>query len=142
MRILATSLTVLLAAATLVACGETSPTDDEPPAEQPGDDVPDPDDGDDGAGDEPGPDDGFGDDFDRDVAEREAGALLGLTESEVPEDPETRIVRRGDEDLPGTMDLRPGRRNVELDEIDGTMTVTRVVVEVPDGDPIVVELDR
>ena len=104
-------------------------------------------------GDDPGladpPDDGDGTtdeatdpgDFDRDAAEAGARALLGIPEDEIEEDAETRIMRRGDEEMVGTMDLRPGRRNLELDD-DGTGTyvVTRVVVEVPDGeDPLVVE---
>lgn len=66
---------------------------------------------------------------------------MGLPEEAIEEDAETRVVRRGDETLPGTMDLRPGRRNVELDDDGtGTFVVTRVTVEVPDGeDPLVVE---
>jgi hypothetical protein len=79
--------------------------------------------------------------FDREASRAEAEALLGLQEDEVEESPERRIVRRGDERFVVTMDLRPGRKNVELDD-DGTGTyvVTRVVVEVPDGeDDLVVE---
>jgi uncharacterized membrane protein len=77
---------------------------------------------------------------DRDRYEAEARELLGLPEDAVEEDERTRIVRRGDEDLPATMDLSPGRRNVELDEeADGRYVVTRVIVEVADGDPVVVE---
>ena len=82
-----------------------------------------------------------GDVFDRERSEQDARALLGLPEDEVEADALTRIVRRGDEDFVVTMDLIPGRRNVELDD-DGTgaYVVTRVVVEVPDGeDPLVVE---
>lgn len=86
------------------------------------------------------PTDGL-EDFDRDRARERAEALLGLPEDEVEESRDTRIVRRGDEEFAVTMDLQPGRRNVELDEDDeGTYVVTRVEVEVPDGeDPLVVE---
>ena len=79
--------------------------------------------------------------FDREASRTEAEALLGLPEDEVEESSELRVVRRGDERFIVTMDLRPGRKNVELDD-DGTGTyvVTRVVVEVPDGeDDLVVE---
>lgn len=77
------------------------------------------------------------DDFDRDQSIADAEALLGTAEDDLEEDTQTRIVRRGDEDLPVTMDLAPGRRNVELDEVDGTWQVIHVMVEVPDDeDPI------
>lgn len=80
-------------------------------------------------------------DFDRDRSREDAERLLGLDEADVTETPERRIVRRGDEHFAVTMDLRPGRQNVELDDDgSGTYVVTRVVVEVPDGeDPLVVE---
>ncbi len=78
--------------------------------------------------------------FDRDGARERAESLLGLREDEVEESESVRIMRRGDEQLPGTMDLRPGRLNLELDEVDGEYRVTRIVVEVPDGeDELVVE---
>ena len=78
--------------------------------------------------------------FDREAARADAEALLGLPEDEVEETPMRRIVRRGEEDFPVTMDLRPGRQNLELDD-DGTGTyiVTRVLVETPTGDHVVVE---
>lgn len=79
--------------------------------------------------------------FDREAAEARARELLGLPESEVEEGPMQRVVRRGEEDFMVTMDLQPGRMNLELDD-DGTGTyvVTRVTVETPDGeDPLVVE---
>lgn len=79
--------------------------------------------------------------FDREAAEARARELLGLPESEVEEGPMQRIVRRGEEEFMVTMDLQPGRMNLELDD-DGTGTyvVTRVVVETPgDEDPLVVE---
>lgn len=82
-----------------------------------------------------------GDDFDREAVRARAQELLGLPEGEIDESASLRIVRRGEEDFPVTMDLRPGRMNLELDD-DGTGTyrVTRVVVEVPDDeDPLVVE---
>lgn len=76
---------------------------------------------------------------DPDGAEASARELLGLSEDELEEDADTRVVRRGDEDLPGTMDLRPGRRNVELDDDgSGTYVVTRVVIESSE-DELVVE---
>lgn len=82
------------------------------------------------------------DDFDRDAARAEAEAVLGTPEDELEEAPDRRIVRRGDEEFAVTMDLRPGRENLELDD-DGTGTyvVTRIVVETPQGgdDNLVVE---
>jgi hypothetical protein len=80
-------------------------------------------------------------DFDREQSEAAARALLGLPEDEVVEDADTRIVRRGEEEFPATMDLRPGRQNVELDDDgSGTFVVTRVIVEAPaDQESIVVE---
>lgn len=97
-----------------------------------------------GAGEpEPAPTDEVNEDadFDRDQQEADARALLGLPEDEVEEDTDTRIVRRGDEQFPVTMDLRPGRQNVELeDDGSGTFVVTRVIVEAPgDQESIVVE---
>jgi hypothetical protein len=82
------------------------------------------------------------DDFDRDAARAEAEALLGTPEDEFEETPDRRIVRRGDEEFIVTMDLRPGRQNLELDdEGTGTYVVTRVVVETPEGgdDNLVIE---
>lgn len=79
--------------------------------------------------------------FDREAAEARAREFLGLPESEVEEGPMQRIVRRGEEEFRVTMDLQPGRMNLELDD-DGTGTyvVTRVTVETPeDEDPLVVE---
>lgn len=79
--------------------------------------------------------------FVREDARERAMTLLGVPEDDIEESEMVRIVRRGDEDLPVTMDLRPGRLNLELDD-DGTGTyeVTRVLVEVPDGaEPLVVE---
>lgn len=78
--------------------------------------------------------------FDREAARADAEALLGLSEDEVEETPMRRIVRRGEEDYPVTMDLRPGRQNLELDdEGNGVYVVTRVLVEAPAGDHVVVE---
>ena len=88
---------------------------------------------------EPQPSSPF-DDFDADAARAEAQALIGLPEAELEQSGSLRIVRRGDERLSATMDLRPGRKNVELDEDDdGRLVVTRVVVETPNGDDLVVE---
>jgi hypothetical protein len=79
--------------------------------------------------------------FDRERERGEAQALIGVPESQLTERAELRIVRRGDESRPVTMDLRPGRKNVELDDDgSGRYVVTRVVVEVPDGqEPLVAE---
>jgi hypothetical protein len=117
----------------LAACGGEDDTlpDEVSPDVGGGTDTPDEDDAVDG-----GLDDGF------DAAEREAAAraLLGVSEDQLEEGPALRVVRRGEEQLPGTMDLRPGRLNVELDDDgSGTYVVTRVVIEVPDGESIVVE---
>src|SRR5690606_13181913 len=88
---------------------------------------------------EPQPSSPF-DDLDADAVRAEAQALIGLPEAELEQSGSLRIVRRGDERLPATMDLRPGRKNVELDEDDdGRLVVTRVVVETPNGDNLVVE---
>jgi hypothetical protein len=79
-------------------------------------------------------------DVDREAVEAEARALLGRAEDEITEDEMTRVLRRGEEEFAGTMDLRPGRMNLELDDDgSGTYVVSRVTVEVSDGDPIVVE---
>ncbi len=77
--------------------------------------------------------------FDRDEARERARALLGLPESQVPESGTVRIARRGDERRALTMELRPGRCNVELDD-DGAnrFRVTRVSVEVPPGEEALV----
>ncbi len=81
------------------------------------------------------------DDYNQSEAESRARAVLGLAEHDVETSPAARIVRRGDEHFAVTMDLRPGRLNIELDEdADGAYVVTRVVVETPDGeDPLVIE---
>lgn len=78
--------------------------------------------------------------FDADVSRALAEGYLGVAESDVTEAPLVRITRRGDEQLPVTMDLREGRLNLELDaDDDGTYRVTRVVVETDQGEDIVVE---
>jgi hypothetical protein len=114
----------------LSACGG-GPADvaGTPPGDEPAPEAP-----------EPGEGEAIDPAVDREAAEAAARALLGRSEDEIDEGPDTRILRRGDEELMGTMDLRPGRRNLELDD-DGTGTyvVTRVVVEVADGEPLVVE---
>jgi hypothetical protein len=71
--------------------------------------------------------------FDADRARAAASDLLGVSEAELEPSRDLRIARRGDERFPMTMDLRPGRMNVELDEREGTFVVTRVSVETPDG---------
>ena len=81
-----------------------------------------------------------GEPFDRDRAREQAESFLGVAEDEIEESAMARIVRRDDEEFPATMDLRPGRLNLELDEDAGEHRVTRVTVEVPDGeDELVVE---
>lgn len=65
-----------------------------------------------------------------------AASLLGTYETDVPDD--VRIARRGDEEFALTMDLVPGRLNVELDENDdGEFVVTAVAVETEDGSQVV-----
>ena len=66
------------------------------------------------------------------AAIRRAASLLGMYEADVPDD--VRIARRGDEDFALTMDVVPGRLNVELDaDDDGEYVVTAVSVETEDG---------
>lgn len=163
MRIPMTSLIALFVAAILTACVDPALDDeagDEPSpvtvpdpddADDPADGVDGPADGPDGPNGADGPDDGAdgpddggsGDGFDRDTLTEQAEALLGLSEQDVQYNWFTRIVRRGNEHSDLEMDIRPGRKNVEVDEVGGTMIVTRVVVEAPDdGAPIVVELNR
>lgn len=79
--------------------------------------------------------------FDEAAATARAEELLGTAEEDLPtDDPDVRVMRRGDEDMMGTMDLRPGRANLTLDDDgSGTFVVTRIEVETPDGEPIVVE---
>jgi hypothetical protein len=116
--------TCAVAALLLTACGTTDAPDPEPAARQDAAER-------DGA-----------DDFDRDAASAEAEALLGTPEDELEESPDRRIVRRGDEEFIVTMDLRPGRQNLELDDDGaGTYVVTRIVVETPEGgdDNLVIE---
>lgn len=79
-------------------------------------------------------------DFDRDEARERAEGYLGVAEDDIEEGEMVRIIRRGDEDYMVTMDLRPGRMNLELDDDgSGTYVVTRITVETPDGDDLVVE---
>lgn len=82
--------------------------------------------------------------FDPDRSREQAESFLGVAEAEVEEaiadSGMARIVRRGDEQMAVTMDLRIGRLNIELDaDDDGVYRVTRVVVETDDGPDIVVE---
>jgi hypothetical protein len=82
------------------------------------------------------PDEGMG--FDEEVSVERARTYLGAAETDVEESPMVRIMRRGDESFAGTMDLRPGRLNLELDEDDeGVFRVTRVLVETTDGEVVV-----
>jgi hypothetical protein len=117
--------TCTVTALLLTACGTTEGPDPDP-AGQPDD-----------AAEQDGTED-----FDRDAAKAEAEALLGTPEDELEEAPDRRIVRRGDEEFIVTMDLRPGRQNLELDDDStGTYVVTRIVVETPEGgdDNLVIE---
>jgi hypothetical protein len=70
------------------------------------------------------------------AAVRRAASLLGTPEGDVPDD--VRIARRGEEAFALTMDLVPGRLNVELDaNDDGDYVVTAVSVETEDGSELV-----
>lgn len=70
--------------------------------------------------------------IDEHAAIEEAKALVGVAEDEL--DGDVRIARRGDEQFALTEDYRIGRMTVELDPDDqGTMRVTKVVVELTDG---------
>ena len=70
------------------------------------------------------------------AALRRAASLLGTPEGDVPDD--VRIARVGDEEFALTMDLVPGRLNVELDANDaGEYVVTAVAVETEDGSELV-----
>ncbi|MEX2562986.1 MAG: hypothetical protein WD358_06990 [Nitriliruptoraceae bacterium] len=116
---------VLALAAVLAACATTSP---DPSPDELATEVPAP------------PPNDLEADLDEDAARDNARALLGLPEESFEESPMRRIVRRGDEHFAVTMDLRPGRQNVELDDDgSGTYVVTKVVIETMDGDNIVVE---
>lgn len=110
------ALGMLLAAFTLAACG-----------------------GDGGGGEATAPippDEATG--FDEEVSLDRARSYLGVAETDVEESSMVRIMRRGDEFFAGTMDLRPGRFNLELDEDDdGVYRVTRVLVETMDGEVVV-----
>jgi hypothetical protein len=78
--------------------------------------------------------------FDPEASEELAEQWLGVAEDDIEETEMLRIARRGEEFLPATMDLRPGRFNVELDEDeDGVYRVTRIIIENDQGESIVVE---
>ena len=78
--------------------------------------------------------------FDADASRELAERWIGVAEEDVEETVMLRISRRGEEFFPGTMDLRPGRFNVELDEDDqGVYRVTRIVIETEEGESLVVE---
>ncbi len=80
--------------------------------------------------------DGFDPERSRELAE----GYLGVAEEDVEETMMVRILRRGEERFAGTMDLRPGRFNLELDaDEDGVYRVSRVVVETAEGEDLVVE---
>lgn len=82
--------------------------------------------------------------FDEELSPAQARSFLGVSEDDVEvataDTVMVRILRRGDEQFAGTMDLRPGRLNLELDpDEDGTFRVSRVVVETEDGADLVIE---
>lgn len=74
--------------------------------------------------------------LDVEAAARRAASLLGAQEGDLPDD--VRVARRGDEELPLTADLVPGRLTVELDD-DGTgkFVVVEVQIELEDGVQVV-----
>ena len=122
----AAGVLVTVLAVLLVGCGEI---DDGEPGAEPAPDAPE-------APEEPEEADGFDRERSRELAE----GYLGVAEEDVEETVMVRILRRGDEQFAGTMDLRPGRFNLELDPDDeGVYRVTRVVVETEDGEDLVVE---
>lgn len=124
MRMLLESVVVgVLATVLLLGCGTAE--NGEPAAEDP-----------DAAPEAPEEAEGFDPERSREVAED----YLGVAEEDVEETAMVRILRRGDEQLAGTMDLRPGRFNLELDPDDeGVYRVTRVVVETEEGEDLIVE---
>ncbi len=75
--------------------------------------------------------DGTWSDATYEAARDHARELLGVHEDDLPDD--ARIGRRGDESFPITMDLRPGRRTVELDDTGDGYTVVLVTLETPEG---------
>lgn len=84
----------------------------------------------------PDADEPFDPEASRELAER----WLGVVEEDVEETEMLRIARRGEEFFPATLDLRPGRFNVELDEDDdGVYRVTRIIIENDQGESLVVE---
>jgi hypothetical protein len=77
---------------------------------------------------------GPGDDWDNfpsDDARDQARSLLGMDESDLPDD--VRIGRKGDETFMLTEDYVLGRNTVELDDTVGGYKVVSVRVELPDG---------
>lgn len=124
-RSLVLSLAGMLALMTLACSGEAEASPDNGPTTP---EVPAP------------PSDEIDENFDRDVARANAEALIGVAEDDVVTSPMRRVVRRGDEHFAVTMDLRPGRENLELDDDGtGTFVVTKVVIEVLDGDSLEIE---
>lgn len=119
-------LTLLLLAGVLTACGNADSAPAPPPE----------------PADPQVPDEAQG--FDPDLSPAQARSFLGVSEAEVEaaiaDTVMVRIMRRGDEQFAGTMDLRPGRLNLELDpDEDGTYRVSRVVIETEDGSDLVIE---
>lgn len=78
--------------------------------------------------------------FDPEASRELAEQWLGVAEEDIEETEMLRIARRGEESFPATMDLRPGRFNLELDEADdGVYRVSRIIVENDQGASLVVE---
>jgi ABC-type amino acid transport substrate-binding protein len=82
------------------------------------------------------PGDGWTDGFDVDAARDAASALLGMTESFLPD--AVRVARRGGELMMLTEDYVLGRITVELDNDGDGFRVTSATVELPDGPETVV----
>jgi hypothetical protein len=120
---IASTLAVALLALGAVACGNDTDTDDPPP---------DPANGACLQGDTDCYETGAEtDNLDERVAIANVEALLGTQEDQLPDG--VRIARRGTESFPLTEDYVIGRVTVELDDIDGSYTVTTATIELSDG---------
>lgn len=105
----------------LAACGDDTTADRDPDPIVPGDT------GTDDDGSEPGADD----EFPTDSVREDARGVLGMYESDLPE--EVRVRRRGDEQFMLTEDYVLGRLTVDLDDDGDGYRVMSVTVELPDG---------
>lgn len=134
-----TPASLLLAAVLLTACGGDDPAGGETPSDEPGaaagaclEGSPDCVDADLDGSPAPAPDD-LG--FDLEAARRDARSLLGQSEDEVLELwGDVRVGRRGDESLPVTDDLVPGRKTIATeDDGSGVARVVEVVLDTETG---------